>query len=259
MVGFPSNQSWKILAGVISPMVLITTGLPPQLPAQASPEFLISLEFPPSGNSNPTSTAGGGVRGNGAGLCIAENEALTALGPKDGLLTTVAETPTLFFYVPNMVGMTDQIVEAEFVLTDKLGKDLAGTPLKIELPGEAGIIKLPLPETVQLESDQEYTWQFAIICDPADRGSDAWVQGKMKRTELNSTLSSELEEAAPLQQAELYAQARIWNETLAIAADLREDNQGPWEQLLQSVGLEKLAEAPFVEIMTDDSESDLER
>lgn len=253
MTRFNSHHNWKILAGMISPLVLIVTGLPQGLPAHANTDWLISLEFPPTNANNPSSTAGGGVRGNSAGLCIAENDALTALGPKDQKLTTVAATPTLFFYIPEIINTVPRVpLEAELVITDKMGKDLAGTPLKLELPNQSGIIKLSLPEDIKLESGQEYIWQFSILCDPSDRGSDAWIQGTLQRTELTSSVLSELAGATPLKQAELYAQARIWNETLEIAAQLREQDQTPWEQLLESVGLDQLAEIPFVEVMTEE-------
>lgn len=253
MTRFHSHQNWKILAGIISPMVFMATGLPQGLPARANSEWLISLEFPPTNPNNPSSTAGGGVRGNGVGNCIAENDALTALGPKDRKLTTVAATPTLFFYIPETINTNLRMpLQAELVIVDKMGKDLAGTPLKLELPHQSGIIKLSVPEDIKLEAGQEYTWQFTIICDSSDRGSDVWVGGILQRTELTSSFLSELAEAAPLKQAELYAQARIWNETLEIAAQLREQNQTPWEQLLESVGLDQLAEIPFVEVITEE-------
>jgi hypothetical protein len=45
---------------------------------------------------------------------------------------------------------------------------------------------------------------------------------------LNAELKAKLKDAAPLKQAELYANAKIWHESLAIAASIRPTNSKAW-------------------------------
>jgi hypothetical protein len=75
---------------------------------------------------------------------------------------------------------------------------------------------------------------------------DGWIQ----RTELSPDLKTKIEQATPLEQAQLYAKARIWPETLMLASQLRSSKPDEWEELLNSVGLTEIAQAPFIEYHT---------
>jgi hypothetical protein len=120
-------------------------------------------------------------------------------------------------------------------------------------------VKLSLPATVSLETGKDYTWQLALICDPTDRSGDQVVEGLIERTALSSAQKTRLAAATdPLKQAEVYAQARIWQETIAILAQLRRDRPNDsnvtnaWKELLNSVELPAIATAPLVECCTAD-------
>jgi hypothetical protein len=154
-------------------------------------------------------------------------------------VTTVSETPTLFFYIPQT-----QTKTAEFVLMDNQNNELFQT--KIDLPGKSGVMKVVVPSTVKLEENKTYRWEFSIICNTQDRSGDRFIQGTLQRTPLNRELKAKLVAAKPLQQAELFAKAKIWHESLAIAAQLRGTNPKAWEELLKSVGLGAIASKPFV-------------
>jgi len=154
----------------------------------------------------------------------------TALVPQNNLVTTVAEKPSLFFYLP-----VTQAKTAEFVLMDNQGNELAQKMIK--LTDEAGVIEVKFPYSAQLEMNQIYRWELAIICNPQDRTQDVFIQGKLQRQELSSALVSQLETADLLQQAQLYADAGIWHESLAIALKLRDTHPNALAGLLQSVGL----------------------
>ena len=111
-------------------------------------------------------------------------------------------------------------------------------------------MKLNLPKNVNLTTNQEYTWTFTIICDPLDRSADQSVKGTIEKIEISSDLKNSLENATPLQQAEIYAKAKIWSDTIALVADLRTSDPAEWEaewkELLGSVGLGQIASEPFV-------------
>ncbi|WP_026098242.1 DUF928 domain-containing protein [Kamptonema formosum] len=238
MVWLKSLQSMGILAGVLAPALVSVASLPPQLQAEYRPDGRISLEFPPAADRGaPARTAGGGVRGEN---CMEQGATpLTALMPGNNVWTTVVANPTLFVYVPKT-----NAKEAEFSVLDAQGKDVYLE--KVKLTGEAGVVKVTMPESAELKTGKDYTWSFSIVCNAQERSGDIYVRGVLQRTELSAGLKSELEKAAPLEQAQIYAKAQVWNETLALLAQLRNSSPQEWEQLLKSVGLEAIAQAPFI-------------
>ncbi|NET35663.1 MAG: DUF928 domain-containing protein [Cyanothece sp. SIO1E1] len=223
----------KVLASVLSPALILTYSLGFQAPAY-------SLEFPPTGGRGaPGRTIGGGIRGDS---CIdTKGTPLTALMPGDQVAKTVTPHPTFFWYVPETTAK-----QAEFFISDESGnKVYQGTILLAETPG---VLKMQLPETsLDLETNQNYYWEFAIICDPLDRTRDAYVQGMIQRTELNLDLQTRLGEADLLERAQLYAKEQIWQDTLTIAAQLWRPNRYIWVGLLNSVGLDAIAQEPLVD------------
>lgn len=191
-----------------------------------------SLEFPKTnGTGAPERTASGGRRDE---LCLQEGTRLpTVLAPQNNVYTTVSPTPSLFFYLPVTPAKT-----AELVLMDNQGNELAQEI--ILLTGKAGVMEVQLPDRVQLEVNQIYRWELAIICNVQDRTQDLFIQGKIQRQELSAELVRQLENEDLLQQAQIYTDAGIWQESLAIALQLRYTHPDTWEELLQSVGLENL-------------------
>ncbi|NES06169.1 MAG: DUF928 domain-containing protein [Okeania sp. SIO2F4] len=236
-MGKPNIKSRGLLALVISPIIVTFSGW--QLAkAQSTPELLISIEFPDGGQRSPSGrTSGGGTRGGGDCATVTSN--LTALMPgDDNAGTTIASNPKFFVYVPEY-----EAKSAEFEIVDKSGKSIYFTNLDIS--DTSGIVKLTLPKNVNLKTNKEYTWTFTVVCDPWDRGADKSVQGTIKKVEISSDLENSLKNATPLEQAEIYAKARIWNETIATLAELRNSNPTEWEELLTSVGLKEIASEPF--------------
>ena len=224
---------------------LVIFFVPPQLPLQSYPESQVSLKFPPTDErGSPSRTEGGGTRGPS---CTQQGEMpLTVLMPSNNMGTTVAANPTFFWYVPKT-----PVKSAEFVVFDDKENEVYKTTFA--LSGAAGIVQLSLPATVSLEIGKNYMWQLALICDPVDRSKDRSIRGFSRRTKLTPALKTKLEQAAPLEQAKLYAQAKIWHETLTTLAQLRSSRPAEWEELLKSVGLEAIAQAPFVKCCTADN------
>ena len=109
-------------------------------------------------------------------------------------------------------------------------------------------MKLTLPQNVNLEANKEYTWSFNIICDAKDRAIDAFVQGSIKKVEISSELENQLKNVSPLERAKIYAEAKIWHDTIYAVAEVRENNPGEWEELLKSVGLEDFVDDSIKEI-----------
>jgi hypothetical protein len=159
------------------------------------------------------------------------------------VVTTAAPNPTLFVYVPQT-----QARAAEIVVVDADGNDVHLS--RLTLTNTSGVVKASLPATVALETGKDYIWQFSLICNPLDRKEDVFVRGAFRRTELASQDKARLARTAPLAQANLYANRQLWNETLTTVAQLRSSAPREWEGLLRSVGLNAIAQKPFVDCCT---------
>lgn len=215
-----------------------------------------SVVFKPNGS--PRTTTGGASRG----ICsipapdTSQSQMLTiALIPNtDAELTTQAH-PTIFIYIPDAT-----IISAELSLWDENQKGLYQTT--VSLSGKSGIVGIPLPDSApSLAVGKRYKWSLALICDRDRRSRDVVVEGWMQRTQLSSTLEEQIKTVEPLQRARLYAQNRVWYETLATLAELRRDRPDDssiateWQNLLQSVGLQDVAQAPVINCCQSDNQT----
>lgn len=190
---------------------------------------------------------GGATRGTSV---FQRGESPTALVPETNVGLTVAQYPTFFVYVPQTA-----LRKAEFVLQDETEQEVYNTILT--LPSTEGIVSISLPATgtlAPLKIGKKYRWSFSIIADPDNRAEDIYVDGWVQRVELSPSLLTELKKAIPSDRPALYAQATIWHETLITLAELRRANPTDatltrqWEDLLRSVGLNRIADKPLLEI-----------
>lgn len=220
--------------------------------------------FPLRDRGIPTGRPRGGASRGQCPPIVNEDKPLTALVPTtqktlqgqviweswDEL--TVAESPTLWFYVPYSLNPQLPI---EFVLQDEVGNDVYKTFFRVsELP--LGIVKFRLPAmAAPLEVDKRYHWYFSIDCDLA---LSPLVEGWVKRVAINSSLMSQLQKATPQERAALYAANGIWHDALTTLAEPRQTNPrdttltANWVSLLQSVGLEAVAREPISQCCTPD-------
>ncbi len=231
-MGRQNIKSWGLLALALSPIIVTFSGW--QLAkAQSSQELLISVKFPAGPRRRSSGrTSPGGSRGP------TKSDLIALMPGDDNAGTTIASNPKFFVYVPE-----HEAKSAEFEIIDKSGKTIYLTNLDIS--DTRSIVKLTIPKNVSLTKNKEYTWRFAIIFDPWDRSGDLYVKGTIKIVEISSQLKNSLKNATPLEQAEIYANAKIWNDTIATLANLRNSNPREWEELLRSVGLEEIASEPF--------------
>jgi hypothetical protein len=254
----PKIKSWGILALVISPIIVTFSGWK-LAKAQLTPELLISVEFPKAKRPESAETYSGGTRSLD---CLTEKanqekKKLRVLMPmpleKKELPestyylisgTTISTNPKFFVYLPEHTAES-----AEFVIKENSGESDTKTEFKIS--GSSGIVKLTLPEKVNLEANKEYTWSFSIVCNPDERSLDLFVQGTIKKVEISSDLENKLENATtPLEKAKIYAEAGIWYDMIATVADLHASDHAKWKEewteLLRSVELKDyIVSAPF--------------
>lgn len=213
------------------------------------PKAMAQLSFPrtPPVVGAPGRTVGGGTRG--PATCVNGNPTLTVLSPQNNVVTTISTHPTLFWYIPQT-----QAKSARFVVFDIDNQDQAIYQTTLALKGAPGVVKLNLPRTVRLETGKYYQWELSLDCNPDDSDEAAVVRGWIKPVRLTTQQRNQLAQAKqPLKQAEVYAQAAVWQETISLVAQLRHDrpndpnvNQA-WQDLLKSVRLDAIATKPLVE------------
>jgi hypothetical protein len=162
-----------------------------------------------------------------------------------GLMDTVADRPTFFVYVPAM-----GVEKGEFTLWSNDQTELL-TEKTVTLPEQAGVIALNLPEEITLEPGDTYYWTLEVLCNEDDRSRNYYVEGLVQRITPEAALAARLEQAPPRDRPALYANAGLWYETLSSLAQLRYENpadislQADWENLLDSVNLTTVADAPL--------------
>ena len=238
-----------ILSGALgSIMVMCLQG---QAPSQPSQPLRFDLPDLPD-NGAPIGRRRGGTSRND---CPALNAPMTALVPgedtgepdsKSYLATTISERPTFWVYVPPV---PTRLSMGEFVLQDEAGNDIYRNSLT--LPQSSGIIGISLPsDAPALETNQNYHWYFKLYCgDPQTQPEyffvDAWVRRVAIAPELNQP------EQDPTYIS--YATHNLWYDALTALAKRRSSDrpddqiQKDWAQLLQSVGLQDLAQEAIVD------------
>jgi Tfp pilus assembly protein PilE len=184
-----------------------------------------------------------------AGSCVEIGQLPTPVTPKTDLQLTTVAYPSFFVYVPQ-----NSAQAFEFVLLDNTSnEELYKTTLKSTK--ESGIVRVSFPANTNLPSLQngkEYDWSFSIVCDTQSRDKDMELTGSIQRIQTDPNLAIQLQKAQPRERAALYATSGIWQDTLTTIADLRRTSPNDlalktdWEDLLKSVGLEKIAKAPLL-------------
>jgi hypothetical protein len=205
----------------------------------------INAQLPPP-PKNPDETTGGGTRDEGRCPQDAKtSQPLTALSPVTEAGLTVAERPTFLAYVPQTTAQT-----VEFSLFDQNNKGIYQTIF--DLTNTPGIVSFSLPPNAPtLEIGQDYTWSFAMICNPKNRLQDQFVRGRIRRTQLDSGLMNQIKKAAPKERVSLYKTADVWYEAVFTLFELQRSQpndpsvSAAWKELLNSGGLNSIATQPL--------------
>ncbi len=265
MVRFTRSAHGIILPFLLA--ILLTLGLSGNTLAQMS-SLSISTPLsrklenafrPPrgTGTPGPVNTVSGGTRkgeDEDLGRCIPGNRSLVALVPNSGIGETVAEYPTVFWYMPQTAASA-----LEFVVRDAKVNDVyrvqyalpSTTQGIVTTPGIKGLTLPGFAALSPLTIGQDYHWQLALICDPLDRSADIVVEGWIRRVNPNQTLATPNQQTTPQDRLAQYADARLWYETLETLIELRRDRPNDptladaWKTLLSSVGLDVISDAPI--------------
>lgn len=194
----------------------------------------------------PERRVAGGSRSQ---TCILNRNNLTALMPKNSLALTASASPTFFFYLPP----TTEPQPVEFVLRD--GDDNLLYETTFTVSNKSGIISFTLPTsetTDYLKNNRDYHWYFSLICNRENRSQDMVVEGFVRRVEISSALALEIERSQPSERLDLYLEAGLWHEALAVMAQLQRSERidlaisEKWSKMLHSIELDSLAAEPFI-------------
>jgi hypothetical protein len=257
MAWFKRSSRFIILTTLLA--VSLAIGIAVNTPAQMQPQLRtdsisgkLPTEWentftPPTSGSLPVNRDGGATRGS---KCIRDNGSLIALVPASLIGETIAEYPTVFWYMPETVAS-----QLDFVLKDANQEEIYSTTYTLAksadntVVGSPGIMSLSLPAFANLpplKLNQEYFWIVALVCSPTDRSLDVFAGGGIKRVQADPTLARQVRQARPQERIALYANKRLWYETLATLVELQRDRpnsndlRSAFNKLLTSVGLQRL-------------------
>ena len=158
---------------------------------------------------------------------------------------TTSAHPSFWFYVAYPVNS-----QLEFVLQDEAENEVYKTSFILDKTH--GIISLTLPQDqVNLATGKSYHWYLYVMCSPKSSPDD-FVEGWVKRVDLNADISNQLELVQPLERNSIYAENGLWFDTLNSVDRLRQtepENKAIaaiWTDLLQQVGLDEISQKPIV-------------
>jgi hypothetical protein len=179
------------------------------------------------------------------------DQALTPLLPLPltDLQLTVSTHPTFLVYVPQT---SAKALEFTLFTQDQDNNEQGIYQTSVDLTSTPGIISISLPSTEPpLEMGKDYKWMVTMSCHSEGlTPEDPFAEGLIRRIQPDSALS-QLDKAKPLDRVAVYAKAGFWYEALANLAALRQSRPtdpnvaSAWKELLESVGLNAIANAPF--------------
>ncbi len=199
---------------------------------QLSSQGIAPLPQPPNPGTPGGQRTPGGTRGDCKQTDKQTDKLLTALVPENAEGLTTAEYPIFWFYIPDA---PEGINSIEFSLHDG-GDDTTLYRTSLQLTKTPGVIAIPLPPSPEhsLKLNESYRWRLIINCDHKEMSEDLLeLDGLVKRVQ-----------GSPNQV--------IWYDELTnLAQRYLANPQNPqvkqaWAKLMQSVGLEGLAQEPMV-------------
>jgi len=272
MAWFTRSSRSALLALALTLGLIVN--VPTLVKAQQSPSLANRLENafrPPStpGPGSPVNTEPGGTRGPENGTdetqataaqspCIAEgNKPFVALVPTKGVGETMVEHPTIAWYLPKISAKEAAAPMVEFVLTDSSDRQIysARYPLAKNgdgIVGNPGIMRLAITNLYPLEIGQEYRWTLKFMCNARDpqNSDNLFVEGAFKRVAADPNFARLVAQATPQERLAMYADQKLWYETLNTLIELRRDRPNDlslaeaWDRLLNVVGLGTISKEP---------------
>ena len=134
-----------------------------------------------------------------------------------------------------------------FAVRDEAGRHLYQDT--VMLSGETGIARIQLPaEAPELEVGQRYLWSVVAMCGPRLKPDSPRVDVWVERVPLERDLIARLDREEPLEKATALGARGIWLDLVETLADARAGSaeELAWQQIMEMVGLQAIAAAPFL-------------
>ncbi|EKV01548.1 protein of unknown function DUF928 [Leptolyngbya sp. PCC 7375] len=217
--------------------------------AEAFPGYI------PKPRGIPNVRVSGGTRSPVGASCISDPQApqLTSIFPDDDLGYTTDDYPAFQWYMPS-----NNASHVEFNLYEVVSEEegifqpiyqTAFVPAST-----TGIATLELPRNIglpPLKAENYYYWSVEIYCSD-ETTAVMMAEGFVERLEPDPTLAAALANSDGISRAAIAAENSLWfDATRALTDHLQEqpnDRQAiaSWQILLESIGLENIADAPLL-------------
>lgn len=206
------------------------------------PAIAAKVTFRPPGDRAPKTSSGAASRNVSAcGLTNLTGAAVTPLLPTTNIGLTKVERPTIFVYVPQTNA------KSIFSIEDEDSNHVYQS--SVSLPQESGVVSLKLPDSApELKVGKNYKWSLVMICTTDLEPDSPFVSGWVRRVKAPILKDSD----PTIESVSLLAQTGIWYDTLSTLAQLRRNQpnnyaaSASWQELLESVGLNAIANKPLI-------------
>jgi hypothetical protein len=190
--------------------------------------------------------------------CLRGRYAPTAIVPASRVGETIADKPTVFWYMPPVSSEEPRLPGVEFVLEDSSKQVVFSTQYSLPklakgIVASPSIMNLTFASSKPLEFGQEYHWFLSVRCESRspDHSQDEFTEGRLKLVKPDPTIKQRLLQATPSERVAIYAQAGLWYETVDSLLQLRhwypndKDLAEAWKTLLKTVGLGDISSEPI--------------
>lgn len=188
------------------------------------PEVALAAYIPPHDQVPPRTR--GGTAGRRSPCTVNEKSfspGMTALAPISYLGKTIAKHPTFAWFNH---GDRPPLTKLSLYEYDATAKNLKPQPLfSTELQPTHGINFFSLPaDQPDLATDKTYVWQVVVICDQQNPSRNIFVRRPVQVTEVTTQLQQSLDRTQdPVKRLQIYAQAGLWYDAIAVAASHKTD------------------------------------
>lgn len=155
------------------------------------------------------------------------------LAPDGHTGLTTSATPTLYFFVSQPSAWSTQFTISTAAQPNPI------LEVNIPAPRQPGIYSVRTGDYhIHLEPGVVYTWSVSVILNPKARSRDIVASAPLLRAAVDPATESALQTAPPHRRAVLLAQAGLWYDAVAAAAEAAAfDRHAALDALMSEVGL----------------------
>ncbi|MBD2358620.1 DUF928 domain-containing protein [Tolypothrix sp. FACHB-123] len=197
----------------------------------------------------PRESTGGASRDGNSCLSAhteTQQASVTPVIPLNRIGFTVKERPTILVYIPQTSAR-----KALFSLQDEQANNHYQTT--IALPAKPGVMAIKLSEYVPaLQTGKNYQWSLSMICSAELEPDSPLVNGWVQRVHPPVNVKNSGHLSPSLELVSHLANNGLWYDTASVLAQLKQAQpHNPtisisWQQLLNSVGLNAIANEPLI-------------